>query len=66
VGGDGFGLPFAGVDNESVLESVLALMPAGPWPIGLHKEIAKRLAISNGLASRAISTLIATGRLRKT
>ncbi|HKQ87692.1 MAG TPA: hypothetical protein VJS43_13095 [Candidatus Acidoferrales bacterium] len=51
--------------DAALLEKVLALIPDGRWPIGLHKKIAVELSISNGRANRALSHLIATGRVHK-
>ena len=54
---------FKPVSDGELLDKVFTLMPASPWHIGIHKKIAKELSISNNLAGRSISTLIALGRL---
>jgi hypothetical protein len=45
-------------DPVEILESVAPLLPEGKWPKDLHKSIAKKLSISNGLALRAINTIL--------
>lgn len=50
------------------MERVFDASPATPmseWPTGMHKAIALRLKISNSVASKCISDLLATGRLPK-
>jgi molecular chaperone HtpG len=61
----GFVLQPGSTADIALLEKVEALVPNGPWPTGLHKKIATELSISNGQANRALSHLIATGRLHK-
>ncbi len=51
------------MQDAKLLEDVAALLPTGRWPPGLHKSIAERLGISNNQATRAITTLIESGRI---
>jgi hypothetical protein len=48
--------------SEEFLEQVDALLPRQPWPIGIHKEIADKLKVTNGRVSRAIYHLIRKGK----
>lgn len=50
-------------EPEEILDRVEPLLPKGDWPPGLHRSIAQTLSIPNGLAYRAISTLILRGRV---
>ncbi len=54
---------FSPVADAALLQEVLRLVPSEPWPVAMHKTIAKELGISNALAARAISTLLASGKL---
>jgi molecular chaperone HtpG len=49
--------------TEELLKLVEKLTPAETWPIGLHRQIAERLGISQGLARTALSVLLETGRV---
>jgi hypothetical protein len=51
------------IDDESLLERVADALPPQPWGVGVHGDVAGRLGISRGLAYKALSTLIATGRV---
>jgi hypothetical protein len=47
--------------DEQTLTTVQGLLPAQPWPTGIHKEIAVRLGISNRQAAIAINELVRRG-----
>lgn len=52
-----------------ILESVYHLAPfelVTNWPVGTHKEIARKLNISNSLSSRCLDNLIRSGKLPHT
>ncbi len=51
--------------DDELLKEVASNLPVGPWPQGIHKAIALKLGISNGLASDAISQLLETGTVTK-
>jgi molecular chaperone HtpG len=51
--------------DDDLLKSVAQNLPTDPWPQGLHKIIASKLGISNGLASRAINELLSSGAVKK-
>ena len=51
------------IDDEALLARVEKLVPNGTWPKGLHKMIAQDLSISNNQATRAIGTLLRSGRI---
>ena len=54
------------VNDAELLDKVEAeLKKAEHWNTGMHKKIATTLEISNGLASRCITTLLAAGRVAK-
>lgn len=53
----------ADVVDDQTLDAVAKLIPSGLWPIGLHREIAKQLKISIGLARNAISLLLKMHRI---
>ncbi|GAB5415759.1 MAG: hypothetical protein Cons2KO_33620 [Congregibacter sp.] len=44
--------------TEEVISAVQAELPEQPWPKGVHKDIARRLGLSNGKVSDAIDVLI--------
>lgn len=46
---------------EEVISLVQREMPLQPWPKGVHKEVAKRLGLSNVKVSDAINVLIVRG-----
>jgi hypothetical protein len=49
-----------------VMENVRNITPTGPikdWPVGVHKEIANQLEISNRLAQKCLDELIRLGKL---
>jgi len=52
------------IDGE-LLQAVAKNLPSGAWPQGVHKTIASKLGISNGLASDAISELLESGAVTK-
>jgi len=43
--------------EEGVLHAVARLLPAKPWPTGIHKEVAAKLGISKSACSRAITVI---------
>lgn len=47
--------------EEDILTQVKRMLPAQPWPPGIHKQIAEKLGITNSLASRCINELIRRG-----
>lgn len=47
--------------EEHILDSVKMILPAQPWPVGIHKEVADKLSISHTRASNLIATLIERG-----
>jgi len=51
--------------DDALLEKVARLVPSENWPQRLHAEIAEKLGISNGLAHRAIDSLLLSGRIVK-
>jgi hypothetical protein len=51
--------------DQALLDATEALLPRGDWPKNLYKEVAEQLGVSKNLASRAISTLIELGRVRR-
>ena len=54
------------VQDEPLLTSVTnEIKKFIEWPVGMHKEIATRLGISNGLASRCITSLLDSGKITK-
>jgi hypothetical protein len=63
VGFLGQGETLRPTDPEQVLDEVERLIPNDQWPLGLHKIIAQKLSITNGLAHRAITTLMRRGRI---
>lgn len=60
-----FGGPqeLSGIEEEMVQE-VRALLPTQPWPVGIHKEIAGKLGITNSQASKCINKLIRRGEFK--
>jgi hypothetical protein len=50
--------------SEDTLQAVRELLPAQPWPTGVHKIVAQALGISNGLASAAIRKLISRNEFK--
>jgi hypothetical protein len=53
------------LDDPEILAAVLAAIPAPPWPLGLHHIVGTQLGLRPSIVYRAISALIATGRLAK-
>ncbi len=51
------------VTDEELLNNVLECLPKEKWPGSVHREVAEKLLIANGLAYRAISTLIVESRV---
>lgn len=51
--------------DSALLDATADMLPTGDWPKNIHKLVAERLGVSNNLASRAISTLIDVGRIRR-
>lgn len=51
------------VTDENLLTNVLECLPKENWPVSIHREVAEKLSIPNGLAYRAISTLIVESRV---
>jgi molecular chaperone HtpG len=56
---------FKPVEDTKILNMVEKSIPQGIWPQGLHRQVAESLGITTNLAYRAISTLIAIGRIVK-
>jgi hypothetical protein len=54
--------PLAHKIPEDVLEKVENLLPAQPWPTGVHKEVAEQLNLPIKLVSSAIQELIISGK----
>lgn len=52
--------PNYGLD-ESLLAAAKALLPAQPWPSGIHREIADKLGLTASQASKYIQVLINRG-----
>ena len=54
-----------GKERGSLTEEQLAILasrlPVQPWPVGVHKEMARLLVVSNTAASQGIQTLINRG-----
>lgn len=53
------------ITDQEILEMVMKNLPTTKWQKHLHKAIAKEIGISNTLVSKAISTLIGTGKVIK-
>jgi len=51
--------------TPELLTKVYNAIPKDEWPLGVHKQIASELDITNGLAWRAIDALLAQGNLIK-
>ena len=51
--------------DEEFIETVKEMLPAQPWPVGIHKTIASQLGCTNSKVSRTIETLIDTGFFKK-
>ena len=51
--------------DEEFIETVKEMLPAQPWPVGIHKTIASQLGCTNAKVSRTIETLIDTGVFKK-
>jgi len=51
--------------DQEILDMVMKNLPTTKWQKHLHKAIAKEIGISNTLVSKAISTLIGTGKVIK-
>jgi hypothetical protein len=47
--------------DEEILFTIKELLPAQPWPSGVHREISEKLDISANMASRYIRELINRG-----
>lgn len=59
------GQPLKAVSPTSDLDGkVEQLLPAQPWPTGVHKVIADRLGVPNSKVSKSIERLIAAGKFR--
>lgn len=50
--------------DEEFLEAVKEMLPAQPWPVGIHKKVASQLGCTNAKVSRAIENLIDTGTFK--
>ncbi len=50
--------------NEELITKIKELLPAQPWPSGIHKEISKELEISNSQVSKAIQILVRRGEVK--
>lgn len=48
--------------TPDLLESVSELLPAQPWPAGVHRMVAQTLGVSNAVATSAITELIRQGK----
>lgn len=48
--------------DAAFIESVSKLLPAQPWPTGIHKTISATLGVRSGLVTDAIQYLIRAGR----
>jgi molecular chaperone HtpG len=57
-------MKFGRLDDE-LLNAVAESLPSEPWPQGMHKIVASKLGISNGIASRAINELLSSGRVTR-
>lgn len=44
--------------SEDVLASIKAALPPQPWPHGIHKEVAKQLALSPAVVLQGINALV--------
>lgn len=53
------------ITDQDILNKVCELLPKTPWPEHVHKVIANELKIANGIAFRAIATLLTSGRVVK-
>lgn len=51
--------------DEEFIETVKEMLPAQPWPVGIHKTIASQLGCTNAKVSRTIEALIDTGVFKK-
>ena len=51
--------------NADFLRLVSNELPDGPWPKGLHQIVADRLGVSAKSVTRAITTLLTTGAIKK-
>lgn len=47
--------------SEDFIEQVLQLLPKQPWPVGVHKIVAKELTVPGQKVSQTISVLIQRG-----